>query len=143
MFKKRNSILIFLTLICILALPLAANASTVPITPMASLYISSTSVTLDSVGNGRVLLGNAIRGTGIMDQIGVKTIELQTLKNGSWQTAYTIVNNDYLYNSGSYYYDCYYTVTPGNQYRSYVEFYVADNGGSETKIVTSSPVIAQ
>lgn len=141
MSKKKKFILVFAAMLCILALPLALNADT--ISPQASRYISSTNVAIQAEGNGKLYLYSKVVGTGIMDQIGVKTMEIQTLKNGSWQTAYTIVEDDYRYNTGTYVYACYYTVIPGNQYRSYVEFYVAHNGGSETKIVTSSAVTAK
>lgn len=141
MSKKKKFILVFAAMLCILALPLALNADT--ISPQASRYISSTNVAIQAEGNGKLYLYSKVVGTGIMDQIGVKTMEIQTLKNGSWQTAYTIVEDDYRYNTGTYVYTCYYTVIPGNQYRSYVEFYVAHNGGSETKIVTSSAVTAK
>lgn len=141
MSKKKKFILVFAAMLCILALPLALNADT--ISPQASRYISSTNVAIQAEGNGKLYLYSKVVGTGIMDQIGVKTMEIQTLKNGSWQTAYTIVEDDYRYNVTTYAYACYYTVIPGNQYRSYVEFYVVGNGGSETKIVTSSAVTAK
>lgn len=135
--------LLFTVMLCMLASPLASYASAGNVqAPKASLYIRSTSVSTKAMGNGTILLKNKLDATRIVDQLGVKTIEVQTLKNGYWQSIYTIVRNDYLYNSGTYIYDCYYYGTPGTQYRSYVEFYVADNGGSETKIVTSNPVTA-
>ncbi len=130
-------------MLCILASPLSSYAATDNTqSPDASYYIRSTSVTVQALGNGKLLLENALGATRIVDQLGVKTIEIQTLKNGYWQSIYTIVKNDYLYNTGTYVYDCYYYGTPGTQYRSYVEFYVADDGGSETKICTSNPVTA-
>ena len=142
--KKKIMTLLFTVMLCMLASPLASFASTdngqAP--DRASLYIRSTSVTAQAIGNGTLLLENKLGATRIVDQLGVKTIEVQTLRNGYWQSIYTIVRDDYLYNTGTYVYDCYYYGTPGTQYRSYVEFYVADDGGSETKIVTSNPVTA-
>ncbi len=141
--KKRIIMVLFTVMLCMLASPLASLASANNVeSPKASLYIRSTSVTARAMGNGTLLLENKLGATRIVNQLGVKTIEVQTLKNGYWQSVYTIVRNDYLYNTGTYVYDCYYYGTPGTKYRSYVEFYVANDGGSETKIVTSNPVTA-
>lgn len=142
--KKKMIALLFTVMLCMLVSPLASYASTgnVQAPDRASLYIRSTSVTAQAIGNGTLLLENMLGATRDVDQLGVKTIEVQTLRNGYWQSIYTIVTNDYRYNANTYVYDCYYYGTPGTQYRSYVEFYVADDGGSETKIVTSNPVTA-
>jgi hypothetical protein len=64
-------------------------------------------------------------------------------RNGYWRSVYTLVTDDYRYNTGTYIYDTYYYGTAGTEYRSYVEFYVENDGGSETRIVVSSPVIAK
>ncbi|EHQ90132.1 hypothetical protein [Desulfosporosinus youngiae] len=141
--KKKIIAQLFTVMLCMLTSPLASYASADNVeSQKASLYIRSTSVTAQAIGNGTLLLENMLGATRIVDQLGVKTIEVQTLRNGYWQSIYTIVRDDYLYNTGTYVYDCYYYGTPGTQYRSYVEFYVADDGGSETKIVTSNPVTA-
>ncbi|MDO0823912.1 hypothetical protein [Desulfosporosinus nitroreducens] len=145
MLVMKNFIVVcFTVILCMLASPLTSYADAGSVqTPQASLYIRSTSATIQPQGNGKLYLENILGATRIVDQLGVKTIEIQTLRNGYWQSTDTIVKNDYLYNTGTYVYACYYNGTPRTQYRSYVEFYVANAGGSETKIVTSQPVTAK
>ncbi len=144
MLLMKKLIAVFLTVIlCTMASPFTSYADGGnDLAPQASLYIRSTSATIQPQGNGKLYLENILGATRIVDQLGVKTIEIQTLKNGYWQSTYTIVKNDYFYNTGTYVYACYYSGTPGTQYRSYVEFYVSNAGGEETKIVTSQPVTA-
>lgn len=145
LFKKKiiTALALFTVMMSMLALPLVSYAVTdANQVPQASLYIRSTSATVEPEGNGKIYLYNALGATRIVDQLGVKTIEVQAFTNGYWRSVYTIVEDDYLYNTGTYVYSCYYYGTPGTQYRSYVEFYVANDGGSETKIVTSNPVTA-
>lgn len=141
--KKKLFAVLFTVMVSIATCPLASYANTDSSqSPKASLYIRSTSVTVQALGNGKLLLENKLGATRIVDQLGIKSLEVQTKRNGYWQTVYTIATNDYLYDTGTYVYDCYYYGTSGTQYRSYVEFYVADDGGSETKVVTSDPVTA-
>lgn len=75
--------------------------------------------------------------TRIVDKLGIKTLEIQKKVNGYWQAAYTL-KNQYQYNTGTFVLDLLYYGTPGAEYRSYVEFYVEDDGGSETKLIVSS-----
>lgn len=141
--KKKMVIMLLAGMLCMLISPLAVYASEDDAqSPRASEYIRSTSVEIIPQGNGTLLVKNKLGATTIVDKLGIKSLEIQTIRNGYWQSIYTIVKNDYLYNTGTYIYDCYYSGTPGTNYRSYVEFYVENNGGSETKIVTSTPKVA-
>ena len=89
--KKKLIALLFTVMLCMLASPLASYASAGNVqSPQASLYIRSTSVTAQAIGNGTLLLENKLGATRIVDQLGVKTIEVQTLRNGYWQSIYTI-----------------------------------------------------
>ncbi|CDX02751.1 hypothetical protein DesLBE_4829 [Desulfitobacterium sp. LBE] len=143
MLLMKKLIVVFLSVIlCTMAPFTSYAAGNNAHTPQASLYIRSTSAIVQAQGNGKLYLENILGATRIVDQLGVKTIEVQTLRNGYWQSIHTIAKDDYLYNTGTYAYACYYNGTPGTQYRSYVEFYVANAGGEETKIVTSQPVTA-
>jgi hypothetical protein len=143
MLKKNMSLIILVGMLHMLVSPLAVYANTdYPHFPQASEYIRSVRAEITPQGNGKLLVQNQLGATRTVDKLGIKTLKIQILKNGSWQTIDTLVKNDYLYNTGTYVYDCYYYGTSGTQYRSYVEFYVEDDGGSETKIVASSPKVA-
>jgi hypothetical protein len=143
MLKKKMILIVLVGMLCMLVSPVAVYGSADDSkSPQASEYIRSTSVEIIPQGSGKLFVKNKLGATTIVDKLGIKTLEIQTVRNGYWQTIYTIVKNDYLYNTGTYVYDCYYYGTPGTQYRSYVEFYVEDDGGSETKIVASSPKVA-
>ena len=143
MLKKKINFMFLGVMLYMLVFPLTVYASTEnDVFPQASQYIRCTSANITPQGNGRLLVENKLGATTIVDKLGIKTLEIQTVRNGYWQSIHTIVKNDYLYNTGTYIYDCYYSGTPGTKYRSYVEFYVENNGGSETKIVTSTPKAA-
>lgn len=112
--------------------------------PQASEYIRSTSVTLKSEGSdGKLLSENKLGATRTVEKMGIKTLEIQTKVNGYWRKYETIVKDSYRYDANTFIYDFYYYGTPGTEYRTYVEFYVENDGGSETKIVISSPVTAE
>jgi hypothetical protein len=141
--KKKMVIMLLTGMLCMLFSPLAVYASEDDAqSPRASEYIRSTSVNITPQGNGKLLVENKLGATTIVDKLGIISLEIQKKVGGYWQTIYTIVENDYLYNTGTYVYDCYYYGTPGTEYRSYVEFYVENDGGSETKIVASTPKVA-
>ena len=143
MLKKKMILIVLAGMLCMLVSPPAVYAGADDAkSPQASEYIRSTSVEIVPQGSGKLLVKNKLGATTIVDKLGIKTLKIQILKNGSWQTIDTLVKNDYLYNTGTYVYDCYYYGTSGTQYLSYVEFYVEDDGGSETKIVASSPKVA-
>lgn len=130
-------------MLCMLFSPLAVYASTDDAqSPPASEYIRSTSVNITPQGSGRLLVENKLGATRVVDKLGIISLEIQKKIGGYWQSVDTLVTDDYTYNTGTYIYDCYYYGTPGTEYRSYVEFYVEDDGGSETKIVTSTPKTA-
>ena len=112
--------------------------------PYASAYIRSTSVSLTPQGNnGELLSENKLGATRIVDKLGIITLEIQAKSNGYWRTIDTLLTDVYSYNASTFTYDLYYYGTPGTEYRTYVEFYVEDDGGSEKKIVVSSPTIAK
>ncbi|NLN49446.1 MAG: hypothetical protein GX154_10260 [Clostridiales bacterium] len=149
MLKKRMILIVWVFMLYLLASPLAVYASTdyfphacADYFPQASEYIRSTTVEIIPQGNGILFVKNQLGATRRVDKLGIKILKIQTLKNGSWQSIDTPVRNDYLYNASTYIYNFYYNGTPGTQYRSYVEFYVENGGGSETKIVTSTPKTA-
>ncbi|MDD2246576.1 MAG: hypothetical protein PHI70_04085 [Proteiniphilum sp.] len=136
-------IMLLVGMLCMLFSPLAVYASEDDAqSPKASEYIRSTSVNITPQGNGRLLVENKLGATRTVDQLGIISLEIQKKVGGYWQSIDTLVTDDYAYNTGTYIYDCYYYGTPGTEYRSYVEFYVEDDGGSEIKIVTSTPKTA-
>ena len=141
MLKKKMILIVWVAMLYMLASPLAVYANT-NYFPRASEYIRSTTIEIIPQGNGILFVKNQLGATRTVDKLGIKTLKIQTLKNGSWQTIATPVSGDYFYNASTYIYNFYYDGTPGTQYRSYVEFYVENDGGSETKIVTSTPKTA-
>lgn len=142
--KKRFITMLIVCMFCMLFSPFAAYAEAVDVqSPQASEYIRSTSAVIIPGEDGELLLQNKLGATRIVDKLGIISLEIQTKVNGYWRSIDTLVTDDYLYDTGTYIFDCYYDVTPGIEYRSYVEFYVENNGGSETKIVTSDPVTAE
>ncbi len=141
--KKKMVIMLLAGMLCMLVSPLAVYASEDDAqSPRASEYIRSTSVEIIPQGNGTLLVKNKLGATTIVDKLGIISLEIQKKVGGYWQSIDTLVTDDYDYNTGTYIYDCYYYGTPGTEYRSYVEFYVENDGGSETKIVTSTPKVA-
>lgn len=143
MFKKKIIFMVLAGMLWMLVSPLAVYAGAEDAqSTRASEYIRSTSVSITPQGNGKLLVKNKLGATTIVDKLGIITLEIQKKIGGYWQSIDTLVTNNYDYNTGTYIYDCYYYGTPGTEYRSYVEFYVANDGGSETKIVTSTPKVA-
>lgn len=140
--NKKIPVILLAAVMCIAAVQLNAYADI--IYPQASKYIRSTSVTLKSEGSdGELLSENKLGATRTVDKLGIKTLEIQTKVNGYWRKYKTLIKDSYRYDANTFIYDLYYYGTPGTEYRTYVEFYVEDDGGSETKIVISSPVTAE
>ncbi len=113
------------------------------VSPQASEYIKYTNVSMTSNQGGECVLALKLNATRIVDVLGVRSVEIQRKVGSSWYSADTLLMDDYNYDSGSYVCDMYYYGTTGTQYRAYVEFYVENDGGSETKIVISSPITAR
>lgn len=141
--KKKMAIMLLAGIFCLLFSPLTVSASADEInSPQASEYIRSTSVSITPKGNGKLLVENELGATRIVDKLGIISLEIQKKVGGYWKSVDILVTRDYDYNTGTYVYDCYYYGTKGTEYRSYVEFYVENDGGSETKIVTSAAKVA-
>jgi len=143
--NKKFKTILLTAVMCIEAFSFTAYASENGIVyPQASEYIRSTSVTLKSEGSdGKLLSENKLGATRTVDKLGIKTLEIQTKINGYWRKYETLVKNSYKYDANTFIYDLYYYGTPGTEYRTYVEFYVENDDGSEIKIVVSSPVTAK
>lgn len=109
---------------------------------MSSQYIRSYDATLYADSNGILDLDCTVTGTGLMDVIGMKTIQLQKYVSGSWTDVKIWINN-YEYKSlrANAYYS--YQGTSGSLYRAVVTFYAANQSGSDTKVITTSNVIAK
>ena len=108
--KKKISILLLIMAVCLTIFSLTAYAVESGIVqPQASEYIRSTSVVLKSEGsNGKLLSENKIGATGIVDRLGIKTLEIQTKVNGYWRKYETIINDYYKYDAATFIYDFYY-----------------------------------
>ncbi len=140
--RKKKIIVGVLSFLCVLLFSVSTYAIDAE-KLRASIYISSTSVEIIPQGNGILLLENKLAATRKVDKLGMVSLQVQTRPSGYWQTQDTIVTDDYRYNTSVYTYDCYYLATPGTEYRTYVTFYVENDGGSETRVVTSTPEYAR
>ncbi len=141
---KRTIVMLLSVILCFPFYPMAAYAAADNVlSPQASKYIRSTSVNMFPEGDNALLMENKLGATRIVDKLGIITLEVQAMKNGYWQSVDVLVTDDYLYDTGTYIYDTYYYGTPGTKYRTYVEFYVENDGGYEIKAVASTPKTAE
>jgi len=107
----------------------------------SSYYISSCDALISTGTGGLITVNCGIIGTGIMDTIGVKKMQIQKYQSGSWVTVQTWYDA-YSYNtmSASIYANYYGTV--GSQYRAVITFFAANATGSDSRIMTTRSVTA-
>lgn len=108
--------------------------------PMASHYISSYETYLRGYSKGKLLLYADVIGTDIMDKIGLSNVYVQEYNSGSWNTVMSF--SDYKYKEYDYLNEFILTVVSGRTYRTIVYFYSEKNGGSDTRSVITSSVVA-
>jgi len=134
-------------IVCLLGLFTSSTVSAYPanllIQPQASELIQSTYIDVVPDVKGKLTVTARLKATQRVQKLGVKSIEIQTMKNGYWQSIKTLAKNDYAHNTASYNIDCAYYGTRGKRYRAYVKFYIEDGDKSETKSAISSPVTAE
>lgn len=108
----------------------------------SSLYISSYGISLSAQSGGTMNLYYEVTGTAIMDKIGVSCVVVQEYRSGSWVTVITL-SEDYFYDEFNYMASGSFTGISGRYYRATAYYYAEDNGGSDTRVKTSSYVMAQ
>ena len=115
--------------------------------PLASNYIKGKTSYLSPVGSGRVQIHFDVKATGMMDKLGVKTIEMYESTN---QTTWTKVKT---YQSDTYAamldedvstHTGYVTFlgVAGRYYKAYVRFYAQNSSGNDSVYVWTTPVRA-
>lgn len=146
--KKKMHLLRVLAVILVLALALpmgvsAAESETVVVQPRASYYLSSYSAYIYPAGNGLVQVCYSVRGTGIMDDIGVQRITLYESKdNSTWTLVRTFTSTNYtsMMNHDDYYHGGYlnYGGVAGRYYKAYVTVWAGKDGGGDNRYFWTS-----
>lgn len=148
-----KKIAIYLALVLLIVCLPAAAAPGNTAQPNASLYLSSYGGnTYNGEDDGRIYAEFHVIATGTMDEIGAKRIEIQeyyqssTSDEGGWLPVaiYTSDNVPKLMSSGT---DLYgtsvsYPRTAGKKYRAEITVYAGKNGGGDSRIYTTVPVVA-
>ena len=136
-------VLMLLTLLCTSASAAYTFASDNQgdISIKSNNYIYSYDATLSSESGGVVDISCSVASAGLMQVIGVSTINLQRYVSGSWQTVHTWTG---LYSFGSMQssIDLTYQGAVGNLYRAIITFYAGDAYGSDSKTMTTNSVNA-
>lgn len=121
-----------LSLSLVLSLP-AFAAETAQ--PRASSYFMKTGAYLEKISSSKFEVWFDVTGTGMMEEIGVKTIKVQKSSDQStWTTVKTYSRDDYsvmIDTNTSGHEGCVtYTCTRGYYYRALVTFYAKNSSGS-------------
>lgn len=133
------------SLCLLLCLTIFCSVSAYATETRASDQISLSYATLSSKSNGDLSLFVSITATGIMDILGVDSIEIQSYNGDRWVEEYSCTVDDMpaLQTSDASYYGKSFTYTPmylTRDYRAIVTFYAEDSYGSTTRVITSNTV---
>lgn len=131
----------------------AAEPQDEAIQPRASQYLSSYGgCTYNGEDDGKIYCDFHVIATGTMDVIGAKKIEIQeyyqssTSNEGGWLTIATFseINSPQLLTSGTYLHGASVSCsrTPGKKYRSKITVYAGKGGEGDSRIYTTTAVIA-
>lgn len=132
-----------LVIVFVLTMTPVAKATTI-VTPYASKYMDSYSVTLDNEGN-TLYADYTVFGTGLIDKLGAKTVYFQrSTDKVNWTTQKTCSYSSYSdmigydtslhssYNS--------FTGTPGYYYRAYIVLWAEEGGDSEYRYLYTNVI---
>jgi hypothetical protein len=116
------------------------------VSPFASNYIANYYATVTAIGGGDVQVGFWVSGTRTMDSIGSTIIYLYEKNGSSWTQVHTynyvqypdLVGYDTNYHSGT----VSYSGVSGKQYYAAVYLRASLDGGSDSRLVTTSTVVA-
>ena len=136
--KNVVSILLILTLLCSCIFS-AALAET-----RASNYFSSYGTTMSAPGNGLIAITFKAVGTGLCNQIGVATYQVQKLNDdGKWEVVSGSLSGQTGTNVASYTFGRYFQGVAGETYRIQVTFVCVIGTGMEHKSYTSGRITAK
>ena len=136
--KKALSLMLVFTLMCpcLFAYALAETR--------ASNYFSSYGTSMSAPGGGGINITFRAVGTGICNQIGVATYQVQRREdNGNWTDVSGLLSGQTGSNVASYTFGRYFQGVAGETYRVKVTFLCVIGTGAETKSYTSGTVTAR
>lgn len=142
--KKFLTLLTCLMLITVTSIALAAEVTDEgTVEPRASSYLSSYMAYIAPVGSGKVQIRFDVEGTGVMDKIGTTTIVLKESTNGTSFTTvktFKVASYSSMLASNKVSYTSYvpYSGTAGRYYQAVVTVYAEKNGGSDSRVITTS-----
>ncbi len=145
----RKSFLLKVVAFCLvlaLILPTTAYAVEDMATPRASYYLDSYNTYICRVGNsGQIQIWFDVMGIGIMDEIGVLSIELyEVSSNGTetWLKTFRHENNASMLIKDDWYHCSYvsYQGSTSKTYKAYVCIWAGKNGGGNTRYMWSTMV---
>ena len=136
--KKALSIVLILTILCSCVFSYALAET------RASNYFTSYGTTMSAPGNGRIGITFKAVGTGICNQIGVATYQVQKLNDdGDWVFVSSLLSGQTGTNVASYTFGRYFQGVAGETYRIQVSFLCVINNTSEIKSYTSGRITAK
>ncbi len=110
----------------------------------ASAYLDGYSVGIEARGNGTIAVMMNVDGTGVMDKIGVREVEIDYKENGTWKyydSLYAAEHPEfYDYDSRDFMGTTYFQGTPGVLYRVTLTVYAGNSTGHDTGYITSYAV---
>lgn len=145
--KKLSAALVCLILLVTTSTAMAAVPPDNSISPQASYYLSSYLAYVYSAGGGKVEVCFDVTGTTKMDKIGATTIVLkESSDNKSWTTVKTFRYASYPSMMGSndvtHTSSVSYSGVAGRYYKATVTVYAAKDGGSDSRLVSTSTIKA-
>ena len=122
-------------LILVLSVFLAIPVTAEEISPWSSRYFMSVSAYIYNVSSTQFQVRFNVTATGMMDELGVNSIEVQrSADNSNWEHVKTYTKEEYenLVVSDTFDHSSYVTCSKasGYSYRAYVEFYAKDSSGT-------------
>ena len=122
-------------LILVLSVFLAIPVTAEEISPWSSRYFMSVSAYIYNVSSTQFQVRFNVTATGMMDELGVNSIEVQrSADNSNWEHVKTYTKEGYenLVVSDTFDHSSYVTCSKasGYSYRAYVEFYAKDSSGT-------------
>ena len=139
---KANTRILTLCLLVVLSLSLA-----IPASARASNYFNSTGVSVTAVGNGKIQIITTVRATDIMTELGATSLVVKEKQpNGTFKTVHTYTKENLpslvQRRQASARTELFYQGTPGKTYQVTAFFFAKNNSGSDTRVRTSSSVVA-
>lgn len=136
-----------LPVVLLLSFAFASQIAVAAAMPLrASDYIDSIQTPIEPIGYGLVRIDFRITGTSLMQQLGATEIQIKEQVGSTWTTVRTYRYQDYPNLMGNNTIRHTGNITfpgiAGRTYMAHITFYAANAKGSETQVITTSPVTA-